>query len=257
VSHAAEPTPPPSTVADVVARMEAIVAPLPRSDGIACFTLLYLAVTEQVQAQLAGLTFGDPRFLARLDVVFADLYFTAFDAFRRDPAQTPRAWLPLFEARSRRHIAPLQFALAGMNAHINRDLPVALVATCRELGLGPEQGSVQHADFERVNGLLATVEAQVKQQYLSGWLRRLDRLLHHVDRIDDVVAMWNIERAREAAWVNAEALWAIRDDADLSEDFLSSLDRMAGFAGRGLLVPADTWVGRIGRALGGSPSGRS
>ena len=245
----AEPALPPASIADVVARMEAIIAPLSRSDGIACFTRLYLAVTEGVQARLAGLTFGDPRFLARLDVVFADLYFAAFDAFQRDPAQTPRAWLPLFEARSRHGIAPLQFALAGMNAHINRDLPVALVATCRELGLTPGRDSVQHTDFERVNDLLAAVEAKAKQQYLSGWLRSLDRLLHRVHRIDDVVAMWNIERAREAAWVNAETLWAIRDDADLTEDFLSTLDRTTGFAGRGLLVPADTWFRKLGRTL--------
>ena len=253
MSQRVETAPPPSSVADAVARMEAIIALLPRSDGIACFTQLYLAVTRGVQARLARLTFGDPRFLARLDVVFADLFFAAFDTFQRHPAQTPRAWLPLFEARSRRGTAPLQFALAGMNAHINRDLPVALVATCRELGLSPERDSVQHTDFDRVNDLLAAVEAEVKQQYLSGWLRTLDRLLHRVDRIDDVVAMWNIGRAREAAWVNAEALWAIRDDADLTADYLSRLDRMTGFAGRGLLMPADTWLRRLARTLSTRP----
>ena len=241
--------PPPSSVAEVVARLQAIAAPLSRSDGIACFTQLYLAVTEGVQTRLDGLSFGDPRFLARLDIVFADLFFAAFDAFQRDPAQTPRAWLPLLEARSRSGIAPLQFALAGMNAHINRDLPVALVATCQELGLDPDRGSVQHADFERVNGLLASVETQVKQQYLSGRLRSIDRHLHRIHRIDDIVAMWNISRARDAAWVNAETLWAIRDDTGLTEDYLSSLDRMTGLAGRGLLVPADTWAQKLARRL--------
>ncbi len=105
----------------------------------------------------------------------------------------PHAWTPLLEARSSRGIAPLQFAFAGMNAHINRDLPVALVSTCRELGVTLEEGSPQHADFERVNDLLATVEGEVKSQYLTGWLRTLDRLVHRVDRIDDVVAMWNVQ----------------------------------------------------------------
>lgn len=236
-------------MADVVARMEAIVAPLSRSDGIACFARLYLAVTEGVQYRLAGLTFGDPRFLARLDVVFADLFFAAFAAFQRDPARAPRAWRPLLEARSRDGIAPLQFALAGMNAHINRDLPVAIVATCREFGIHPDRDSVQHADFERVNALLAEVESEVKHEYLSGWLRRVDRHLHRIRRIDDVVAMWNVERARDAAWVNSETLWAIRDDPHLSGDYLSSLDRMTGLAGRGLLVPADTWTQRLARFL--------
>ena len=67
--------PSPSPVANVVARMEALVAPLSSSDGIACFTRLYLAVTEDVQERLAGLDFQDPRFLEPLDVAFADLFF--------------------------------------------------------------------------------------------------------------------------------------------------------------------------------------
>jgi Family of unknown function (DUF5995) len=239
----------PTTVAAVVARMEAIASPLPRADGIACFTRLYLAVTKGVQAHLTGTVFEDPRFLDRLDVAFADLFFDALDAFQSDPATTPHAWLPLFQSRSERGIAPLQFALAGMNAHINRDLPVALVATCRELGVALEEDSPQHHDFETVNTLLASTETQVKQQYVTGWLRRIDRLVHRVDRIDDIVAMWDVGRARDAAWTNGEALWAIRDDAALAQAYLDSLDRMVGFAGRGLLVPADTWLQRLGRAF--------
>jgi hypothetical protein len=239
----------PSTVPEVIARMEAIASPLPRGDGVACFTRLYLAVTQGVEARLAGTAFQDPHFLERLDVAFANLFFDAVDAFATAPQTTPRAWLPLFQARSQRGIAPLQFALAGMNAHINRDLPVALVSTCRELAIGLEEASPQHRDFETVNGLLASTEAKVKQQFLSGWLRRLDRLVHRFDRIDDVVAMWDVGRARDAAWTNGEALWAIRDDAGLSQSYLDTLDRMVGFAGRGLLVPADTWLQRLGRAF--------
>jgi hypothetical protein len=239
----------PTTIAGVVARMEAIASPLPRGDGIACFTRLYLAVTKGVQAHLTGTVFEDPRFLDRLDVAFADLFFDAFDAFQSDPATTPHAWQPLFQSRSERGIAPLQFALAGMNAHINRDLPVALVSTCGELGVALEESSPQHHDFETVNTLLASTEAQVKRQYVTGWLRTIDRLVHRVDRLDDIVAMWDVGRARDAAWTNAEALWAIRDDAALAQAYLDSLDRMVGFAGRGLLVPADTWVQRLGRAF--------
>jgi len=63
----------PSSVAKVVARMESTVSTLPPSDGVACFTRLYLAVTAGVQERLARLVFADPRFLAQLDVAFADL----------------------------------------------------------------------------------------------------------------------------------------------------------------------------------------
>jgi len=230
--------------------MEDILKPLARDDGVACFTSLYLSVTKGVQARLGEVAFANPELLARLDLRFADLFFAAVDASAQDARRTPRAWAPLFETRSRKGIAPLQFALAGMNAHINRDLPVALVETCREAGLAPADDSPQHADYLRVNGVLSAVEAQERAKYLHGWLRRLDRLVHRVHRIDDVVAMWNVERARDAAWTNALALWAIRDDRVLYDAFVATLDRTVGFAGRGLLVPADTWLARIARRLG-------
>jgi len=222
--------------------MEAILSPLAPADGIACFTRLYLAVTRGVQQHLAGVTFQDPTFLTRLDVHFADLFFDAVE-------RPTHAWRPLFEARLRKGIAPLQFAFAGMNAHINRDLPVALVATCREAGISLGEGTPQHADYVRVNTVLAQVEQEVKAQYLTGGLRRLDRLVHRVDRIDDVVAMWDVARARDAAWVNGEALWALRGEHTLSRVWLDTLDRTVGLAGRGLLVPADTWLQKLGRRL--------
>jgi len=222
--------------------MESSVATLPRADGIACFTRLYLSVTQGVQERLAGVTFADPGFLARLDVAFADLFFSALEAAKSNPSQMPHAWAPIVESRSTRGIAPLQFALAGMSAHINRDLPIALVATCTELGIDLEEGSPQHSDYVHVNGVLAEVEAKVKAQYVTGWLIRIDRLVHRIHRLDDVVAMWSVDRARDAAWVSAEALWALRDEPELSARFLDALDRTVGLTARGLLVPADSWL---------------
>lgn len=233
----------------MVQRLKAIDESAPRSDGVACFARLYLAVTEGVGADLTSQGFADPRFLETLDVHFAELFFAALDAYGRDPASTPSAWAPLFTQRSRRGIAPLQFALAGMNAHINRDLPVALVTTCRELGLDLREGSREHADFERVDALLAEVERQVKSAYLTGWLAWVDRLVHRFHRIDDVVAMWDVDRARDAAWTNAQALWALGDEPPLAGDYLVALDRMVGFASRGLLIPADSWLLELGRVL--------
>jgi hypothetical protein len=242
--------PPPSTVAEVIARMEAIARPLSDSDGVACFTRLYLEVTEGVHAELGALTFADPPFVADLDIRFANLFFDAVDELAKPGGgNVPRAWAPLFEARSRRGVAPLQFAIAGMNAHINRDLPLAVVASCRHAAVEPEEGSPQHADYLRINQLLATVEGRIKEQYLSGWLHRLDRVLHRIHRLDDIVAMWNITRARDAAWTNAEALWTLRDSPALTTRYLATLDRSVGLAGRALLTPADTWVGRFGRFL--------
>ena len=235
--------PPPTTVAEVVERLRAL-ADASHTDGVSAFARLYLAVTEGVEANLASATFQDPAFLSRLDVVFASLFFDALDA----PAP-PRAWVPLFEARSNRRIAPLQFALAGINAHINRDLPVALVSTCTELDVEPRVDCPEHADFEAVNALLARTLERVKAQFLTGWVRTVDRLLHPFGRLDDVVAIWDIRAARDAAWANGETLYALRDSPSLSNDFVRTLDRTVGLASRGLLVPTQNWAQSLARRI--------
>jgi len=234
------------TVADVLDRLRAIESSLPHTDGVACFAGLYRQVTESVSGALATKTFADPPFLEQLDVAFAELFFTALEIYEREPESAPPAWRPLFLARSRRDIAPIQFALAGMNAHINRDLPVAVVTTCSERTIDPRSDSPEHTDFLRVNALLVEVEAKLKKQsYLPGWLNAVDRILHRARRLDDVIAMWDVERAREAAWINAETLWTLRGAPELAADFLASLDHMVGFASRGLLVPSASWLQRF------------
>jgi hypothetical protein len=224
-------------VEDAVARMTAIAEVLPPADGIACFNQLYLEVTKSVLAGLGQATFADPAFLAALDVNFANLYFSALSAFDSGSPATPHAWAPLFDARGSQTIAPIQFALAGMNAHINRDLPVALVTTFTSTGGAPSGESPQHADFERVNALLAATEKQVKENYLDGLARTLDA---EFDGVDDVVAMWSVTAARDAAWTNGEVIWHLRGAGPVADAYLAALDRTVGFASRGLLVSTGT-----------------
>lgn len=240
----------PTTVPEVISRLHEIEAAASAKDGVGCFARLYREVTEDVDATLASQSFADAPFMQSLDVCFAGLFLMALAAFESDPTKAPSAWRPLFERRSERGIAPLQFALAGMNAHINRDLPVALVTTCGSLHVDLAERTPQHGDFERVNLLLAQVETRIKRLYVTGWLATLDRLVHRIHRIDDVAAMWDIARARDAAWTNAQALWSLRDDPPVAADFVASLDRMVGLAGRGLLLPADTMLGKVARLFG-------
>src|SRR6201986_4856046 len=127
--------------------MQAIDASLGRKDGVAIFDRLYLQVTRAVDTASAGTEFEDRRFIERLDVVFAELYFAAEDTIASG-GSCPVAWRPLVEVRSQLR-EPIQFALAGMTAPINHDLPVAVVTTCEELGLAPEPGSAGHPDYQR------------------------------------------------------------------------------------------------------------
>jgi len=221
-------------IADVVERMQALDAALPRADGIACFNRLYLAVTEAVVEAARPGVFADPPFVRWLDVVFANLYFEALANHVRGRGRVPRAWRALFEARSRRGIQPIQFALAGMNAHINRDLPLALVTTSRDRRVALRRGCPQHADFGRIDDLLAETEARVRSQFAVGLVGVADQAL---GRLDNVVAMWNVRAARQTAWANAEALWALEGVPFVGARLLVAIDRTVGLAGRGLLVP--------------------
>ena len=124
---------PVTSIAEAISRMEAIEAALPAADGIACFNRMYLDVTRQVNSQLGQGFFADPTFMTQLDVDFANLYFAAAGA-AGDPAAVPLAWRPLAEQRAAAGIEPVQFALAGMNAHINHDLPLAVVRHLHDPG---------------------------------------------------------------------------------------------------------------------------
>jgi Family of unknown function (DUF5995) len=220
-------------IAAVLARMNAIASELPATDGVARFNHLYLEETVAVDTAVGTAGFEDPDFIRALDVVFAGRFFAAVDAVvSGQPA--PRSWAPLFTARSDPRIAPIQFALAGMNAHINHDLPLALVTTFQAGSLEPERDSPRYRDYLKINDTIAATESRVKQEFLTGLVGLADAVLGH---IDDVVAMWSITEARNAAWTNAETLWAVRDHPDLTAAFVDTLDGTVGFASRGLLIP--------------------
>src|ERR1035441_4840309 len=63
--------------------------------------------------------FRSPAWLSELDVRFATLYFNALKANAANQA-CPGCWAAVFAARDKIDIAPIQFALAGMNAHTNQ-----------------------------------------------------------------------------------------------------------------------------------------
>lgn len=220
-----------TSIDDVVARMQAIDAALPPADGVACFNRMYLEVTELVRARVADGFFDDAGFMARLDVVFAGLYFAAVDAAAAD-RPVPVPWAPLAARRQDARVLPIQFALAGMNAHINHDLALAVFLTCRERDVPPRR---VHADYLRINQVLASVEEPVRLSFLNGAVAQVNRDL---DPVIHVVDGWSIDRARDAAWANAEALWNLRALDGVRASFLDALARMVGFGGRALLVPA-------------------
>jgi Family of unknown function (DUF5995) len=247
------PLPPVTSIAEAITRMELIDTTAPPSDGVACFNRMYLEVTQEVDKDLGQQFFADPAFMTRFDVTFANLYFDAVDAAAGQSADAaagqsadtdagesavPLAWRPLFERRGETGIEPIQFALAGMNAHINHDLPLAVVATCTDLATVPTAGT-HLADYQKVDGLLDAAEQSVRQSFESAPELAIDR---HLRAVENLVCGWTINTARDLAWGNALLLWELRDDPLVRGLFLDNLAASAALASRLLLVAGCGYV---------------
>lgn len=224
--------PAPATIADVIARMQAIDALLPADDGIKWFNRLYLMVTQQVDLHPPDGAWRNPAWLTRLDVVFAGLYFGAVSGFLAGrPA--PSAWNVLFEARYRTGIDRIQFALAGMNAHINHDLALALLATDAELDIVPAPDGPEFADYQSINRLLNTVMPSALTMLATD---TLGVLAQDTGKIGRLLAFWNICSARDLAWDFAGHLRALAGaDRDVA---LGAQGALTGVLGRALLAAA-------------------
>lgn len=212
----------------VISRMRALDSALPARDGLAVFNRVYLAVTEAVDRRIDSGRFLDARAAITLDVRFAERYLAAVDAVAAE-RRPPACWRPLFQFRHHPGVRPLQFALAGINAHIGHDLALAVVDTCRTLGCEPAE---VEDEFDRVGDLLVTLEERIREELMPG-----PDVLQIADPLTHLLSAWSLERARDATWTAARALWALRRLPDVAEEFADRLDAAVGLAGRMLLTP--------------------
>ncbi|MCA6093140.1 DUF5995 family protein [Streptomyces sp. SCA3-4] len=212
----------------VLARMRGLEAALPPRDGVAVFNRVYLTVTEEVGHRVSAGAFRSRRAAAELDVRFAKRYLHAVDQASKG-RRPPACWRPLFQLRGHPAVQPLQFALAGINAHIGHDLALALTDTCRALGTEPR---ALEGDFHRIGEVLVTMEERIREELMPG-----PDLLDVADPLTHLVGSWTLEAARNAAWASFRALWAIRELPDLTEELVDRVDASVGMIGRCLLTP--------------------
>jgi Family of unknown function (DUF5995) len=232
------------TIDDVIGKMTSLGEQFETEngphDGVLCFNRLYLEVTRGVKnaVEQHGY-FNDPEAISRLDVIFAQLYFDAVDGtVHRGRQAPPWAWKVLFESRGRPDVFPIQFAAAGMNAHINRDLPLALLHLWDMQGARPTTKDGAYADYVKINQILKEEERKAKSRLAPSVLAELERLDHNrLGRLDDKLALWVVEEAREHAWHTADHLWHVRRLPSVRRAWLAAVDVFAGALGRTLLEP--------------------
>ena len=221
-----------TSIDDVLERMDAISTRLPAPDGVATFNRMYRQVTILVRDAATTDRFRAGDFISRLDVQFANLFFDAYQA-DAEGRPIPPAWAPLFEAREKPDTLPIQFALAGMNAHISHDLPFAVVRTCQELGLEPIDDTPEHADFTETNVVLEEASEEIKGWFSNGIVATIDRL---GGKVDDGFAMFGIETCRAGAWEASQMLWSLADHPRMHRMFMSGLTRTVELTNRGILL---------------------
>lgn len=223
-----------SSIADVVTVMSRIDAALPDGDGLKWFNHLYRLVTEGVGAHPTGEWEG-PAWLDRLDLVFAELYFSGIEKCLSTPGGGPLAWRALLDVRSDHRVAPVQFALAGMSAHINRDLAVAVAKTWVVQGTTLRtRGTPEYRDYVKVNQLLDAVEPKALEILCSSLIVAMDRLS---GRGASFPALQLLHGARDVAWSHAEAVNFLGLESEEASGYIDGLDAVAAGCARAALVP--------------------
>jgi hypothetical protein len=170
------------------------------------FLSTYRRTTLAVGKAVADGSFEDPDWVERWDVVFADYYLRVYDADRAgDRSGVPRPWRAAFGASDT--LPALGHVLLGINAHINYDLPQALLDVIPPDDFGdPVLLNRRRRDHERIDAVLASrVAAEQDEFSLEETL--VDRLLAPLNR---TASRRFLREARQKVWHNAAELHTAR-----------------------------------------------
>jgi len=193
----------PAGVAGVLDQMRQRLDALPAGDVQRHFLGTYLRTTAAVGQALDRGVFEDPGWVEEWDVVFAHLYLDAHDASLAG-GPVARPWRLAFDAPAQLH--PLQHVLLGVNAHVNYDLPQALlgVITVDDFG-DAELLDRRRRDHENIDGVLASRVAAEDNELPVGTL--VDRLLTPLNRL---ASKRFLREARQKVWHNTYELHTAR-----------------------------------------------
>jgi hypothetical protein len=215
---------------EVIERMATLAEELRRDgDGRLAFHNTYLRTTEAVAQALRNGFFADPEWVDRWDVAFARLYLDALDADRRGEP-VPEPWTVAFRVAAVQPDLPaVRHVLLGMNAHINYDLPQALLAVITDAEFGdPQVRARREADHRRIDEVLSirvgAEDAELQQtEPAATWQ---DRVLQPLNRM---ATRRFLRESREKVWANAQELSKARAAGpDSYASRLAELEKLSG-----------------------------
>jgi hypothetical protein len=195
-------------IAAVVAAMQDRLEGLPpEQQARRAFLSTYLRTTRAVGVAIEQAQFEDPDWVEEWDVVFADLYLAALDADLTGEARVPRPWRLAFDAPA--DLPPLRHVLLGINAHINYDLPQALLAVITDEQFSdPALVDMRRRDHERIDAVLSgRVAAEDAELAAASARTLLDRALQPLNRR---ASQRFLHESRQKVWHNTRELQAAR-----------------------------------------------
>lgn len=207
-----------STLAQVKAAAE-VIDPRGQQDGIACFTQLYYEITCGVQAAVDAHRFTAGDFIVHLDLAFARRYLAALRALTSDNAHPAGCWQALFAARSEPNVPTLNYAMAGVNAHVNYDLAMALLDTWEQnpapQSTDPNDAALreaQHTDYNTINDIFDENMGRLRGEFHSplGALGPGSLL----DKFGNFMGDLLVRDTRDLAWNAAVGVWRFHDTVD-------------------------------------------
>lgn len=226
-------------IARVLDRMDALAAQLPPGlEAQRHWLGTYRRTTAAVGQAVAEGRFEDPDWVDRWDVVFADFYFDAVAGFAAGgPVSLP--WRLAFTAPP--ELPVLRHVLVGLNAHLNFDLPQALLAVVDDADFSdPVVLSRRHIDHERIDAVLASRVATEDLVLNAGRrVRLLDRVLRPLNRYSTVRF---VRESRRKVWHNVMQLHRARmlGSAPLAER-VAELEQLSAARVADLLAPGQVF----------------
>jgi hypothetical protein len=225
-----------NSIDEVVARLGDIIEQsIGARDRRGYFAALYSRVTCRVRDGIHAGEFDDNARMERLDVVFANRYLDAYDAYQAGERPT-NSWLQSFEAAKQPGLEVLQHLLLGMNTHIHLDLGIAAATVADGTPIDGLKG-----DFFRINEVLASLVAQVEDEWLrvtqrqhplfAGAMRFCFGIDHGLERTIADVAL---DEARDSAWRFAQELASL--GAEDRAPSIARRDAQTVLIGQGVLM---------------------
>lgn len=219
-----------TTIEEVIIQLEQIIQhSILTNDPKGFFAVLYYKVTVRVRDGIRNKEFDHNDTMEKLDVCFANRYLEAYEQYINNQACSA-SWKVAFEACAKNRSIVLQHLLAGINAHINLDLGIAVVEACGQNPLVSMQ-----RNFFQINEVLSSMMEGVKSD-IGRMAPAFKWLMPLAKKWDEKLMQFSIETAREAAWTFAGNLYQHAQRTHL----INERDQVIQALGFSLLNPGRT-----------------